>query len=107
MRSKPIVTRALADEDIDLAFEYYLAEGGPEVAVAFIDDYESSTAHISRFPLGGSPRLAGALDISDLRQWPLRRFPYSIIYIDRKQYVEVWRVLHSQRDLRGLLSDEG
>ncbi|HVF46644.1 MAG TPA: type II toxin-antitoxin system RelE/ParE family toxin [Pyrinomonadaceae bacterium] len=106
MKVKPVVTRHQADDDIDRAFEYYLSEGGREVAVAFIDDYERSVSHLSRFPLSGSPRLEHKLSISDLRQWSLRRFPYLILYFDREHSVEIWRVLHGHMDLPAWLRDE-
>jgi len=106
VRSKPVVTRHLADDDIDHAFEHYLSEGGSELAVAFVDAYESATSHLSRFPLSGSPRLGHALVISDLRQWPLRRFPYVIFYFDREHSVEIWRVLHGGVDIPAWLRGE-
>lgn len=107
MRTKPIVTRKSADEDVDRAFEYYLSEGGPDVAIAFIDEYERATSHLSRFPVSGSPRPGHALSVEDLRQWPLNHFPYLIFYFDREHSVEIWRVLHGNMDIPDWLrSDE-
>jgi len=99
VRSKPVVTRHQADDDIDLAFEHYLLEGGSELAAAFVDAYESATSHLSRFPESGSLRLGHTLDIDDLRQWPLRRFPYVILYFNLEHSVEIWRVLHGRVDI--------
>ncbi|MGQ0542525.1 MAG: type II toxin-antitoxin system RelE/ParE family toxin [Blastocatellia bacterium] len=106
MKLKPVVTRQDADEDIDHAFEYYLSEAGSELAIAFIDEFERAASHLSRFPLSGSPRLGHALGISELRQWPLRRFPYLILYFDMKNSVEIWRVLHGEIDLPEWLRDK-
>jgi Plasmid stabilization system protein len=106
VKTKPVITRRQADEDIDHAFEHYLSEGGAELAVAFVDAYESATSHLSRFPLSGSPRLGHTLDISDLRQWRLRRFPYFILYFDQEHSVEIWRVLHTRMDIPTLINDE-
>lgn len=106
MRQKPVVTRHQADEDIDHAFEHYLLEGGPDVAIAFIDEYERSTSHLSRFPLSGAPRLEHTLAIPDLRYWQLKRFPYLILYFDRESSVEIWRVLHGHMDIPAWLRDE-
>ncbi|MDM7923397.1 MAG: type II toxin-antitoxin system RelE/ParE family toxin [Pyrinomonadaceae bacterium] len=103
MKRKSVITRQKAEEDIDRAFEYYLQEAGPEMAVAFVDGFERSTAQLSRNPLSGSSQLAHALGIDDLRQLPMKRFPYVLIYIDTKQCVEIWRVLHTRRDLLSLL----
>jgi toxin ParE1/3/4 len=107
VRTKPIVTRKAADEDVDRAFEYYLSEGGPDVAAAFIDEYERATSHLSRFPLSGSPRPGHTLLVQDLRQWPLNHFPYLIFYFDRENFVEIWRVLHGGMDFpRRMLEDK-
>lgn len=99
MKTKPVVTRYQADEDIDGAFEYYLANAGSDVAIAFMDEYERAALHLSKHPLSGSPLLGYTLAISDLRQWPLRRFPYLIFYFDMEHAVEIWRVLHSRVDI--------
>lgn len=106
MKAKPVVTRHQADDDIDLAFEHYLLEGGSELAVTFVDAYESATSHLSRFPEAGSLRLGHALDIDDLRNWPLRRFPYVILYFDHEHSVEIWRVLHGRVDISAWLLGE-
>jgi toxin ParE1/3/4 len=31
--------------------------------------------------------------------WPLRGFPYRIVYRDTGALLDVWRVLHAQRDI--------
>jgi toxin ParE1/3/4 len=103
---KPVVTRRAADEDLDLAFGYYLREAGPEIAEAFINEFDRSTSHLSRFPLSGSLRFEHALSIPELRHWPLRRFPYVIFYFDKERSVEIWRVLHGRADMSAWLHDE-
>lgn len=106
MKSKPVITRRLADEDIDRAFQGYLAEGGSQLAVEFVDAYEKAALHLSRFPLSGSPGLEQILGIPGLRKWPLRRFPYLIIYFDLEHAVEIWRVLHGSVDVPAWLRDK-
>ena len=106
MKTKPVVTRHRADEDVDLAFEHYLTEAGPDLAEAFIDEYERCVSHLSRFPLSGSPRLEHTLAISGIRHWGLRRFPFLIIYVDTDYAVEILRVLHAQTDIPTHLRDE-
>lgn len=105
MKRKPVVTRYKADDDIDETFEYYLSEAGPDVAEAFINEYELATSHLTQFPLSGSPLVGHTLGIEDLRQWSLSRFPYFIYYFDRENFVEVWRVLHGHRDVATQLRD--
>lgn len=106
MKTKPVVTRYKADEDVDKTFEHYLANAGPEIAISFIDEYEKAISHLSRNPLIGSPLAGHRLDVDELRQWPLRRFPYLIFYFDLERAVEIWRVLHTSVDIPAWLQDE-
>lgn len=105
MSVKPIVARALAAQDIDEAITWYLAEGAPQAALGFIDALERAYAHIARQPATGSPRYAHALDLPGLRCWPLTRYPYLVFYIERAQTIDVWRVLHGQRDIPAWLQE--
>lgn len=99
MNIKTVIPRELASRDVDKALEYYLDEGGLQVALGFIDALEQAYAHIARHPSTGSPRYAHELDIPDLRFWPLMRYPYLVFYIERINCIDVWRVLHGQRDI--------
>jgi toxin ParE1/3/4 len=38
-------------------------------------------------------------NLPGLRFWPLTCDPYLIFYIERPQHIDVWRVLHGQRDI--------
>ena len=40
-----------------------------------------------------------ALDLPGLRSWPLKRFPYLVFYVEHADHVDVWRVLHQNRDI--------
>ena len=96
--------RRQAYEDIDSALDYLLEQATPSVAHRFIDAVESAFTHLAHFPESGSPRLAQELEIPDLRSWPLRGFPYLICYVARHETVDIWRVLHQQRDIPNWLS---
>lgn len=104
MKTKPIVPRAVAYQDVDAAIDYYLSEGADQTAINFTGALERAYAHISRHPNAGSPRYAQALDLPDLRCWPLRRFPYLIFYIEQNEHIDVWRALHGQRDIPGRMT---
>lgn len=99
MKSKPVVPRQLANRDVDEAIDYYLSEGGEETALRFIGALEQAYAHVSRHPATGSPRYAHELDLPGLRFWPLKHFPHLVFYIERTDHIDLWRVLHSQRDI--------
>jgi toxin ParE1/3/4 len=96
---KPVVPRELANRDIDDALTYYLSEGVKQAALGFIDALEQTYAHIGRHPATGSPRYAHELNLPGLRFWPLVRYPHLVFYVERPQHIEVWRVLHGQRDI--------
>jgi toxin ParE1/3/4 len=49
---KKLIRRALADADILIALEYYIANA-PEYALAFIDDVVEAYQHIQQFPASG------------------------------------------------------
>lgn len=99
MKTKPVVPREQASRDVDEAIAYYLSEGSEDAALGFIDSLEQAYAHIGRHPATGSPRYAHELEIPGLRSWALKRFPYLVFYVERADHIDVWRVLHGQRDI--------
>ena len=87
-------------------------EGRPEVrsivsgvtaSLDFIDAAERAIKRISRGPLVGSLRFAYELNIPDLRAWPLQRFPYVVFYVVTDVEIDVWRILHTRRDVPATL----
>ena len=99
MTAKPVVPRELANRDIDNEIAYYLSEGAEQAALGFIDALEQAYTHIGRHPATGSSRYAHALNLPGLRFWPLVRYPHLVFYVERPQHIDVWRVLHGQRDI--------
>ncbi len=96
---KRVVPRELANKDVEEAIDHYLVEASAKVAQGFVDELEKAYAHIARHPASGSPRYAHQLGLNDLRFWPLGRHPYLVFYVERDDHVDVWRVLHEQRDI--------
>ena len=99
MSVKPVIPRVLANRDVDHALNHYLDAGGERVGLGFIDALERAYRHIARHPASGSPRYAQELDVPGLRAWPLKRDPHLVFSVERDDHIDVWRVLHSQRDL--------
>lgn len=99
MKRKPIVPREQANRDIEDVVAYYLNEATMAVALGFIDALEQAYTHIGRRPATGSPRYAHELNLPGLRAWPLARYPYLVFYVERQDHIDVWRVLHDQRDI--------
>lgn len=99
MKSKPVIPRALANRDVDAAVEHYLSENAKQAALGFIEALEQAYTHIGRYPATGSPRYAHELNLPGLRSWPVTRYPSLVLYIERDHHIDVWRVLHGQRDM--------
>jgi toxin ParE1/3/4 len=108
MTAKPVIPTRLARQDVEDELTYYLVdEGSEQAALGFIAEIEQAYARLAKHPNIGSPRYAYELDIPGLRSWPLDRYPHVIFYIERKDYVEVWRVLNGKRDIPSwLLNDD-
>lgn len=97
--TKPVRLRGLAVADVDDAIRHYLQEAGPDVALGFIDGLEQAHTHLGRQPGTGSSRYAQELNLPGLRSCPLGLYPYIVFYVEQSDHVDVWRVLHSARDM--------
>jgi toxin ParE1/3/4 len=98
-KSKPIIRRAQADLDIQEAIEFYLNEGAESAALKFVTASEQAIKRIGEHPAIGSLRYAHELDLPNLRCWPVTGFQYLLFYIEQPDYVDLWRVLHTRRDI--------
>jgi toxin ParE1/3/4 len=99
VRVKPVIPRERASRDIDDAIAQYLRDAGPKAALGLVREVEYAFRHIARHPATGSPRYGHELDLPGLRVWPLKRFPFLIFYVDCGDHIDVWRLLHGQRDM--------
>ena len=105
MKVKAVVPREQANRDVDEAIAHYLSEGAAQAALSFIDELERAYTHIGRNPATGSPRYAHELNLPGLRVWPLSRYPHLVFYVERADHIDVWRVLHGQRDVPAWMSE--
>ena len=99
MTVKPVIPREVANRDVAEAIAYYVSQGAEQAALGFIDALEQAYAHLGRQAATGSPRYAHELNLPGLRSWSLTRYPYLIFYVERNDHIDVWRVLHGQRDI--------
>ena len=72
MKAKHVVPREQAQQDVEDALAYYMAEDAESAALGFIDALEQAYSHIGRHPATGSPRYAHELNLPGLRSWPHR-----------------------------------
>ena len=105
MTAKPVIPRAKARADVDLAIEYYANEAGADVALGFIDAIEQAYGFIAEMPAAGSPRWSHELNFPGLRTIALKGFPWLVFYLEFETHVDVWRVLHAKRDMPVWLAD--
>lgn len=106
MKSKALVQRTLALDDVDQAITHYLEQDASAAALGFVDALERAYAHISKHPGTGSPRYAHELAIPDLRSWPLSKYPYLVFYVEHADHIDVWRVLHMKRDIPAWMTED-
>ena len=106
MKAKAVVPREQANRDIEEALAYYLGEDAGRAALGFIAALEQACAHISRRPAAGSPRYAQELELPGLRAWPLARYPHIVFYVEHPDHIDIWRVLHGQRDIPAWMQEK-
>jgi toxin ParE1/3/4 len=99
LAAKPVQFRDLATLDLESASSYYLAEADVVIAIRFVDAVEATAQRIGRNPRIGSLRFAYELSLPDLRVMSVGKFPYLLFYVERESSVEVWRLLHTSRDI--------
>ena len=107
MTSKPIVPRSLAHRDVEAAVDYYVRQAGAQVALGFIDALQAAYRTISNHPANGSSHYAPELALPSLRSFGLKRYPYLVFYVERGDHVDIWRVLHAQRDIPARMQESG
>ena len=80
-----------ADWELSEGAIYYTREANAEVGLAFILEYERALALLCTHPhLGAAWR-------NNRRRFPLRKFPYSIIYYVRDEELRVIALAHHRR----------
>ena len=99
--------REVARRDVEGAVDYYVGEGGEVLALRFVAALQRALDLIARRPAAGSPRFGYELQLPGLRTHSLRDFPYLVFYVERDDFVDVWRVLHGSRDLPAWLLEPG
>jgi toxin ParE1/3/4 len=104
VKPRPVIPRIQAVRDVQDAVDFYLREGSGKTALRFVDAVERAYLHLGRFPSAGSHRYAHELDLPGLRSWPVARYPHLIFFLDRGDHVDVWRILHGQRDIPASLA---
>ena len=93
-----ILRSAQALADIEAA-AYYREVGGTLLSREFLDALRAAFELMADAPQLGSQRHSEWLGIEGLRSWSVRGYPYSVWTVEVGDTIEVWRVLHTARDL--------
>ncbi len=81
-----------ADKELAESMLWYLTEGqSPRAAERFAEEVESAYREIQKAPYRYPARKKG------LRAWPLKKFPFSIIYFIEQDEIVVASVYHHKR----------
>ena len=80
-----------ADWELSEGAIYYTREANAEVGLAFILEYERAPALLCAHPHLGAPWR------NNRRRFPLRKFPYSVIYYVRDEELRVIALAHHRR----------
>jgi toxin ParE1/3/4 len=99
MTAKPVARRSQAQKDIEQAADHYFAEGGAALELRFVDALQASVTQMATHPGTGSLRHANMLAMPGLRFLRMTKFPCLVFYVEREDEVDIWRVLHEQRDM--------
>lgn len=103
---KRIVPRDAAEQDIDTAVDYYTLEAGEDIARTFVAALRTAYRTIGERPRTGSPRYGSSMKLRGLRTRRLARFPYLVFYFELESHIDIWRVLHAERDIPATLGEE-
>lgn len=82
---------AEADQELTDAAVYYTREANAELGAAFIDEFERVLALLCEQPS------VGAVWRGKRRRFPLRRFPYSVVYDVVGDELRVIALAHHRR----------
>jgi toxin ParE1/3/4 len=80
-----------ADRELSEGAIFYTREANVEVGLAFILEYERALVLLCAHPQLGAPWR------NNRRRFPLRKFPYSIIYYIRDEELRVIALAHHRR----------
>lgn len=80
-----------AAQDITHAFDFYEKEAGQPVAQAFLSEFQRVARLVAQVPGLGTPISKGR------KTFPLRIFPYSIVYRVDSATIQILVVRHQRR----------
>jgi plasmid stabilization system protein ParE len=80
-----------AEHDIAKALDFYSEQAGPVVAVRFLEEFERIAKLLVEHPSLGTPTTRGR------RTFPLKVFPYLVVYRNLETSIRILIVRHQHR----------
>jgi toxin ParE1/3/4 len=103
--SRQLIIRNRATQDLRQQANYILSHGSVGAAEQFLELAEATFAQISIVPKIGKSVNFVSDRMGEVRQWRIKIFQdYLVFYRVQDDRVEILRVLHGSRDLKGILS---
>ena len=99
MSDKHVELLPQAERDLKMATVWYREQSGKALALKSVDAASAALRDVGAHPRTRASRYAHALNIGGLRFWPVHGFPYLFFHIERDTHVEIWRALHTARDI--------
>jgi toxin ParE1/3/4 len=104
LNSARLRPQALADQRNEV--RHYRREGGSRLAVRFVNASDRALQQIELDPGLGSPVLGKYLGITGLKTWRLAKFPLIWVYFEKRDHLDVVRLLGQRQDVSGILGAE-
>lgn len=96
----PLVLSPRAVRDADQAKTYYTTISLP-LGIAFVDELTTALRFVQEHPNGG------VLIKRSIRQFPLERFPYLVVYAVHRDVIRIVRIFHTRQNPRRKLRSAG
>ena len=80
-----------AEQDVADALDFYSEHAGPVVAARFLEEFERVAKLLVEHPGLGTPTTTGR------RTFPLKVFPYSVVYRNLESSIRILIVRHQHR----------
>lgn len=83
-----------AAEELEEIFAWYLEHASPRIAAAFLDEFERAAELVDQHPGLGAKASNGR------RIFPVRRYPYFLIYRTTAEGARIGAIAHKRRSPR-------
>jgi toxin ParE1/3/4 len=101
-----ILKRETATRDLIEQFVWYAESASLEVADRFLTSAQNTLERLAAAPESGAPVEVTREELVGLRRWPVKGFEKILLfYIPLSDGIDLVRVLHGSRDLRGLFEE--